>query len=98
MAANNSTALSKLQPKNNADGSDQVVAFSTVSSNSDVLIPVSNLYTNTTLIANNLVIMQNNTPANSSANAVPKTIWSDGNYIYVAISNNSIKRVALTTF
>ena len=98
MASNNSTTLSKLQPKNNADGSDQVVAFSTVSSNNDVLIPVSNLYTNTTLTANNLVIKQNNTPANSSANVVPQSIWSDGNYIYVAVSNNSIKRVALSTF
>ena len=95
--ANNSTKLSGLQPKNNADGSDQVVAFSTVS-NGDVLIPVSNLYTNSTLMANNLVIMQNNTPLNSTASVVPKSLWSDGTYLYVSVSNNLIKRITLETF
>lgn len=95
--ANNSVKIRSIQPKNNADGSDQLVGFSTVS-NSDVLIPVSNLYTNTVLMANQIIFMQNNTPANSTANVVQSTIWADNNYIYVAVSNNVIKRAALTSF
>jgi len=97
MAGNNSIKLSAINPKNNADGTDQVVAVSNVSGG-DFLIPVSNLFSNTTLWANNLVLKQNNTPANSTANVIGGSIWSDGTYIYVATSNNTIKRVGLTSF
>ena len=95
--ANNSVKLSQIQPKNNADGSDVVVAYSVVSNN-DVLVPVSNLYTNTVLMSANLVLMQNNTPANSTANTLQHSLWSDGSFIYYAVSNNVIKRVALSSF
>ena len=97
--ANNSSKLSSIQPKNNADGSDQIVAFSNVSSN-DVLIPVSNLFTNTTLMANKLVLLQNNTPANSSSytNNTPGNIWCDNNFLYFSTSNTNIVRVALASF
>jgi hypothetical protein len=97
MSGNNSTRLSQLQPKLYADASDQLVAYSNISSN-DVLISVSNLYYNTTLYVNKVVLLQNNTPANSSINSITNNIWSDGNYIYVATGNNSVKRVALTSF
>lgn len=97
---NNSTKLSTLQPKNNADSSDQVVAFSAVSNNIDVLIPVGNLYSNSLLTANQIIILQANTPShsNSYSNNIPKTVWSDGNFIYVATTANNIVRAALTSF
>jgi hypothetical protein len=96
--ANNSLKLSQLQVKNNADSSDQVVAFSSVSSNTDVIIPVSNLFSNATLFANNLILLQNNTPANSTANVIQHSLWSDGNYIYYAKANNVIVRASLSSF
>jgi hypothetical protein len=95
--ASTQTKLSQLSQKNNADATDQVVMYSNVSSN-DVIVAVSNLYTNTLLMANQLIIMQNSTPANSSANVTPYTLWSDGSYIYYATSANSITRVALSSF
>jgi hypothetical protein len=91
MSGNNSVKLSNFQVKNFADSSDKVVAWSLVS-NSDVITPVSNLFANADLIIKNV------TPANSTANVVGGSIWSDGNYIYYAVSNNSIKRAALTSF
>jgi len=94
---NNSTSLSKFQQKNYGDASDQIVAYSNISGN-DVLITVANLYSNTILSASKFVFIQNTTPANSSANSIINNFWSDGNYIYVATGNNSIKRVALSSF
>lgn len=41
----------------------------------------------------------NVSPANSTSLVVSKnTIWSDGNYIYVATANSFVKRAALSTF
>lgn len=65
---------------------------------------LANVASNTTLSdaavlsANTLVVRKNNTPANSSATAVAGTIWADSNYLYVAVANNLIKRVSLSTF
>ena len=100
--ANNSTRLSLLQPKIVADSSDALVAYSAVS-NADVIIPVSNLYSNVGLTSNGvitstLIVTHNTTPANSTANSIQGSIWSDGTYIYVTTATNSIKRVALTAF
>jgi hypothetical protein len=97
--ANNSSKLSSIQIKNNADGSDQVVAYSSVSSN-DVLIAVSNLYTNSILMANQVLVMQSNTPthSNSFINNIPMTFWYDSSYLYVATTANTVLRAALSTF
>jgi hypothetical protein len=93
----NQTKLSQLQPKAVAAGTDQVVMYSNTSAN-DVLTPVSNLYTNTLLTAANLVIGQNNTPANSSANCLAGQIWADNYYLYFCPANNYIVRAALSPF
>ncbi len=100
--ANNSTRLSSFQTKTVADPSDALVAYSAIS-NADVIIPVSNLYANVGLTSNGvttstLVITENTTPANSTANSIQGSIWSDGTYIYVTTATNTIKRVALTAF
>lgn len=93
----NQTKLSHLQPKLVADVTDQVVMYSNVSG-ADVLTPIGNLFTNSLLTTANLVIGQNNTPANSSANCLAGQIWFDQNYMYVAPANNYIVRVALSPF
>ena len=97
MAGNNSIKLSNLQTKTYGDSNDAIVAWSNTS-NADVIIPVAALYTNTTLVANSFVLLDNHLPANSTANTTKGQIWSDGNYIYVASATNIIKRVALLSF
>lgn len=47
---------------------------------------------------NTVIISSNLTPANSTANGVKGTIVWDSTYIYIAVANNSWKRIALTTF
>lgn len=50
------------------------------------------------LSTQNMVLRNNTTPSNSTVTVAKGTIWADANYIYVAVANNSIKRVALTSF
>lgn len=57
-------------------------------------VTVSNLFGN---VAANVVIY-NNTPANSAITVKKGTIMFDSSYIYVAVANNTLKRVGLNTF
>lgn len=42
---------------------------------------------------------RSDTPANSTAaNCSIGEYWSDGNYVYVGVANNTCKRVAISTF
>lgn len=45
-----------------------------------------------------LVINKSNTPANSTISVTPRSMWFDDNYLYIAVANNEIKRVALENF
>jgi hypothetical protein len=47
---------------------------------------------------NNLIIRRKATPANSSVDVTGGSVFYDDNYIYVAVSNNHLKRVALESF
>lgn len=38
------------------------------------------------------------TPANSTINVAQGTIFYDSSYLYIAVANNTLKRVALTSF
>ena len=56
-------------------------------------------FSNTTVLsANTLVIRRFTTPGNSSPTVTKGTILFDEDYIYVATSNNTLKRVALSAF
>lgn len=57
-------------------------------------VTVSNLLGNST--AN--VVIYGTTPANSTITIKEGTIMFDNSYLYVAIANNTIKRVGLDTF
>lgn len=46
----------------------------------------------------NLIINFRTTPDTSSYTAQQGTIFHDNNYIYIAISNNNVKRAALSSF
>jgi hypothetical protein len=45
-----------------------------------------------------LVITDNTTPANSTANVTQGRFWYDDTYLYIAVGNNEIKRVTLEAF
>ena len=68
----------------------------------DSLICISNgsvKLVNTDVLFSNLTIKTStSTPANSTANAKAGTIWYDSNYLYIAVANNTIKRVSLNSF
>lgn len=80
----------------------------TSAANNDLLI-IEDVSANTTkkivitdltkvVVANTLVITGNSTPANSTATVTKGTLFYDTNYLYIAVANNTIKRVALDTF
>ena len=64
----------------------------------------SNVAANVTLVntavlsANTIILRNNQTPANSTVTVTKGTILFDNNYIYIAVANNSLKRVALSSF
>lgn len=77
------------------------------SNNKTYKIPVHNLFANVSanvtfsnavLSVNNFIVRRGDTPANSTITATEGTMWCDDNYLYVAVANNSLKRVALTSF
>jgi len=43
----------------------------------------------------NVIVTNHTTPANSSANCIMGQFWFDDDYIYLAIANNTIRRVPL---
>lgn len=57
-----------------------------------------NVVSQTNLTANNLFLTYKTTPVSSGDVVLGGKIWFDSNYIYVAIANNTIKRVALASF
>lgn len=51
-----------------------------------------------TTTSDKIVIQNTKTPANSSMTIAKGSIFFDTNYIYVAVANNTIKRVSLSAF
>ena|SRR5688572_27679492 len=84
-------------------GRDGLVVVSTNSSANGLTrnISVEDLFANTDkdILVANLVIDYDETPANSTALTVSKgQLWYDTNFIYIAIADNIVKRVAVSTF
>ena len=62
---------------------------------------VNTFFSNVSIItvSNNLVIPLKTTPANSTSTSILRgSIFHDSNYLYIATSNNTVKRVSLSTF
>lgn len=91
-----------------ADESLLDLEVSNTFSNSDLLIivrdPLGDPTTNTITAQTFVEVMANNyliasqTPANSTITIGQGMILYDNSYIYVAVSNNVLKRAALSTF
>jgi hypothetical protein len=92
----NAKKTSELATTNNAVATDRIVILKDPTGTpSTRTISVSNLLGNS---AANVVIQQL-TPANSTVLTVKAgTLFFDNTYLYVATSNNNVKRVALSTF
>ena len=73
------------------------VFSNTVTISGNVTI-TGNVSSNANVTANNLFINYRSTPLNSTDTVTTGKMWFDNNYIYVAISNNVIKRAALSSF
>jgi hypothetical protein len=91
--------------KTGALPSDRVVFVANAASNNSVTssISISDMFANTANLSANLVnlrvVSSLGTPANStSTNVAAGSMWTDGNYIYFATSNNFVKRVAGLVF
>ena len=50
------------------------------------------------LSANTIVIRNSQTPANSTITVSKGTIFFDTDYLYIAVANNTLKRILLTSF
>ena len=50
------------------------------------------------LSANTIIIRNNQSPANSTITVSKGTIFFDTNYLYIAVANNTLKRILLTSF
>jgi hypothetical protein len=50
------------------------------------------------IAANTFQLKEKSTPANSTITITQGRLWFDADYLYVATSNNTVKRVALSSF
>ncbi len=74
-----------------------ITVANSVTSNVRVLVVSDD--TTRLISANQIPMTIGATPANSSATTIASGLsWTDGNYLYVATSNNVVKRVALSSF
>lgn len=64
-------------------------------------IKVSGLFSNIVagnVYAQTMVVQDTRTPSNSTITVQQGTIFFDNTYVYIAVSNNNIKRIALESF
>lgn len=88
--ANQEKRVPDITAANTIAAVDYVVAVANTGANLAMrLVPVSGIP----------LSVSNVTPSNSVSTTIPAgQFWTDGAYIYVATSNNSVKRVALSSF
>lgn len=99
--------ITELSQANTIANNDLLVIVSNPASSSETKkVSVNTFFSNVfttkttavTLIANTIINQDNRTPANSTITVTRGTMFYDNNYIYIAVSNNVIKRVALASF
>lgn len=101
--SNTGVKTSELPVVNSVSGNDKIVVLSNTSSSPVTsVITVNTLFSNTAnlqVVAKTLIINNTATPSNSTATTIQSgTVFFDNNFIYIATSNNFVKRVALSSF
>ena len=92
--SDNSLKTSELIQAANIAGTDRIlILYNANNSNS---VPSTRTIPLSTFCAN--LIIQQNTPANSTANGLTGNLTFDNNYVYVCISNNVWTRSTLSSF
>jgi len=67
----------------------------------NIIVPatfVNDAYFNSSVIAASFTLLNKATPLSSTDTTPLGNIWFDDNYMYIAVADNSIKRVALSEF
>src|SRR5687768_2703116 len=98
--ANSAVVAANIALMNSAVAGDLLI-ISRASNGQTRSITVQNLLGNSTfdLKAANLVTTYSNTPANSSALTIQAgQIFYDSDFLYIAVANNTVKRVAVSSF
>lgn len=65
---------------------------------SNTLTFTANVTSSLNMTANNLYITYTGTPATANDAVIKGKVWYDTSYLYVAVANNTIKRVSLSSF
>ena len=84
-----------------ADGNNVILVIDNIDTTANTKqITLNNLFSNygDDISANSFLIKYNSTPANSTVTVTQGSIFFDSNYLYVAVANNTLKRVSLSTF
>jgi len=99
--ANEAKHITEL-PEANSLPLDSVFIVETNTSGNSITqqISVENLFSNSSLdlVINTLSTTIQNEPANNTPTVIKGKMFSDGNYLYIAVDTNLLKRVALESF
>ncbi len=92
--------ISGLSTANSISNGDYIVVVTDPTTLAETKkITFSNLLANVAVMSvNSFIITNNATPSNSSITIARGKIFFDSDYLYVAVANNTIKRVSLTAF
>lgn len=96
--SNEQKKTSELVTITSANNTDVIVVLTSSSSNAQTsIITTNNLLSNSSLkFVGQIVCANNVTPANSTALTVQKgTLLYDDSYLYMAIANNTLRRISL---
>lgn len=100
--ANESSKISELPVANSLTTGVKIpVVVNPDTSPETRVVNVEVLFTNTAnlnVVSNTLIITKSSTPSNSTPTVTKGTIWFDSTYLYVAVANNQVKRVLLSSF
>lgn len=107
--ANRAKPIKNLPVKSTATSTDILVLVANNAGNPvTAQISVNNFFGNSSfdfiaggnhiISANTFIIRREQTPANSTITVSKGTIFFDADYLYIAVANNTLKRVTLSSF
>lgn len=94
------TKISKLPTANSVSANDYIIVLTNPTTHAETeKTLLSTLFSNVNIISvNNLIVANNYTPASNSVTMTKGTLFFSNTHLYVAISNNVLRRIALETF